>query len=395
MMENEIEKKYGTILNNLKKMEKYLDMNDYKKIKSRFESVYNDVINHLQNGNIKKKEVDCFNWFEIYVSIVNHEKECYLSRFLLEKEDKMERRREGNYTKNSKDYIIAQNNKRIYKIISKPIDVVNNSIDEDYYSNFYIGEYIQIFKEDALLNGHFPYKPDLSELIMVFIDTPSSEVYNYGKEYGIKIIGMNELQTLSPILQPKIINIDVNVIVSLCSEMTEYSPSSDMIQNIIKKNLFIGYDVNMIGNMTGEELCEYMKNDRKERIEEINSYDRIIICENVLCEASRIINSYGTDHEKENLKNLKNIIDYQVVPNGEYDAIDKYKNNSERKFNKVEIDVMKTGYQYDALTLTSNYRYVNFLMSKHIYIDSKIIPSLNLAYKMEISLKKLLNADMK
>lgn len=385
-MELEITTNHQRIQSRLDDLTTEQNRSDIAKIKKRCEGVYLDILVHLNNGTLKKTQIDCFNWFDIYIKILEHEILIYISKIRLDFEEKIQRKKSGAFSKSSRDYIIAQNNNRIYRIISKPIDMVNNSVDYDFYLDFCILDIVEDFETDALSNMYFPYRPQKTELILVFVETPSDEVCQEIKNKNMIPVSMNELNLLKPIPSSETANIDVNIVIALCSGLVDLSPDSDMIQQIISQKIFIGYNANELSKLDNKKLCEFIKKQKKELLEEINSHQKIIMCQNVIDEAERIIGTYGSGEEKEALQKLKDLINYQVVPNGDYDLIDKYQKNSARKYNDVEKNAMKTGYVNDAMTLTSNHRYIEFLLSKNIYIEAKFIPSLNLLYKVQQSL---------
>jgi hypothetical protein len=382
-MEVEITDQYNYIQTKLKYLTTEKNMSDILKIEKRCTNVYNDVKNLLDSNKIKTTKINCFNWFYIYLNILEHEKDCYLSKSVINKSAEL--------TYKSKDYIIAQNNRRIYKIVPKQIDMVNNSINYDYYADFCIYNIIENFKTDALSRDNFSYFPDRTQLILIFIEQPSEEICDEIRKNNIIPMSMKEIKKLTKIQEPTIINIDINIIINLCSGINDLTENSQITTDILTHKIFIGYNTDDISKMNNSELCEYIKIQNLELINEINSYSKIIICKSAMDKVSEIMNLYGSAEEKYKFDNLKNIINYELVMDEEFDLIEKYESNKSRYFHAFEKNVFKTGHIYDAITFTSNHRYVDFLLSKNIFINMKYIPSLFIMYKINHSLQKKIN----
>jgi hypothetical protein len=356
---------------------------DISKIKKRCGCLYEQITKtcHL----IKKTKIDCFNWFEIYIKILEKEKDAYLSKIYIQKNIKNEKKNSGYYTKNSKDYVIAQNKKRIYKIISKAVDYVNKSMDYDYDSSYCILDCIDIFIEDAKSLEHFPYKEGKTELYMIFMENPCEELIEEIKNKNIIPLTINELNNIQEVKNSDIINLDMNVIIALCSDINFLEPESELITKILKNKIFIGVNgviIDDYGKITNEIFCKYIKDESEILVEEMKKYKKVIICKSAYDSIKKILEHSGSETEKSKLDDVIKKFNIEIIDESNL-RCDIFEDenlikNEMKIYNKVERDVMKTGYMMDALNLTSNYRYVEFLLSKNIFIDAKITASLNL-----------------
>jgi hypothetical protein len=381
-MEDKITEKYLDIESRLNKLETEKNRGDIEKIKKKCNLLCEDVIKCVKNDMVKKTEIECFNWFELFIKIYENEKDAYLSKVTLHSNN-------PSKNKTSKDYIITQNKKRVYKIISKPIDYINKTVDYDYDSHYCILDQIDIFAEESQNREHFPYKEDVTEMYMIFMDTPCDEIIKEAKDMNIIPISIHDLP-LKNIEKSKIINIDINVIIALCSDINYLKPTSEYIEKLIANKIFVGFDTNETTKLTNEDYCYYIQKEYNNMIKMINSYEKVIICQTAYDEVVRILNDNGTKTEKDRLQEVIKKLNIKIINNSELkcDLIETNSKNGSKIYNKVEREVMITGYLYNAITFSSNHRYAEFLLSRNIYIDAILAPSLNLICKINNNNKK-------
>jgi hypothetical protein len=387
-MEEQIKDNYLQIQNKLDSFINEKNAHDINKIKKKCESVYNDVLKYIVNGTMKKLNIDCFNWFEIFIKIFEFEPDAYISKIKIKKEKE---KKDGAFSKTPKDYIISQNGKRIYKIISKSIDYINKTIDYNYDSNYCILDYIDGFIEDAKNREYFSYKENISELCMIFIDKPCEEIVKELHNKNIICLSIYDLP-LEPIENThECINIDINVIIALCSDINYLSSDAEDITKIIKNEIFVGFNVDETKNLTNEEYCKFIKKQRESLITEIKKYKRAIMCQCALNDVIRILNTNGSETEKSRANEIIKNLNIEIIDDTKYtlDIIENNIKNFDKIYNKVERDVIKIGYIFNALTFTSNHRYVDFLISNNIFIEAKISPSLNLISQIDKKNKRI------
>jgi hypothetical protein len=366
---------------------------DINKIKKKCESVYNNVLKYVENGLIKKTEIECFNWFEIFVKIIECEPDAHLSNLTIKGESRKEKKKNGTFSKSPKDYIITQGDKRIYKIISKSIDYINKTVDCDYDPNYCILDYIDGFIDDAKNMEHFPYKENITELCMIFVEKPCYELIDELNKKNVIPLSLHDMQenNFKPVKNAEYINIDINVIIALCSDINYLNPDSEYISKIIKNKVFIGFNVDETKNLTNEEYCEFVRKEKDFLIDEIKKYKRAIMCESAYNDVVKILHVNGTETEKGRLCDIIKDLEIEIIDEKKYtsELIENNSKNVVKIYNKVERDVVKVGYVLNALTLTSNHRYINFLISKNIFVEAKITTSLNLICQIDKKSNKI------
>jgi hypothetical protein len=376
-MESKITEKYLDIMSRFEKLTNEKNNSDITKIKKKCETLYEEVLKYVENGSMKKTEIDCFNWFEIFVKIYENEKDAQLSKILVKNDNK---------NKVSKDYIVTQNKKRIYKIISKPISYINETIDYDYDPRYSILDQIDNFYDEAVNMEHFPYKEKITELCMIFIDTPCGEIIEEAKNKNINCISINDLP-LNSLENFDCINIDINVIIALCSDINFLDPSSEYIRKLIDNKIFVGFNIDNTSNMTNEEYCSYIKKEHNHLISEIQKYKKTVMCQSAYKETIRILNTCGTETEKNKLEKIIKDFNIELIDESETqykcELITNNSKNFKKIYNSVEQDVVRIGYVLNAITFTSNHRYIEFLLTRNIFVEALISPSLNLICQLD------------
>lgn len=371
---DKLQKSYDEIKCKLLDIKKNYAIPEINKIIHKCDAVYNDVIKSINSNNVKKQEIECFNWFEIYTKIIEIDGAVSLSKTFDNNNDSKD-----NSSKNSKEYVISQDKKRIYKIISKPTDYVNNSIDVDYYKNFCILDVIQNYIKDAQSIKHFPYKSETTKLYIFFKEEPCEELLEEIKSHDIIPLNLN-CTNITKKEENKCVNIDINIIIALCSDLQYLHDDSEIIKKILEEKTFIGYDIRDTENFTCKEFCDYIKNENKKITDEIKKYDKVILCKSAYDDSMRILNLSGSCTEKQRLQEIIKEFNMEIINDELYnnELIDDNSKNYTKKFYSVEKDVLKIGYIFNALTLTSNHRFADYLLSRNILIEYKNITSLNL-----------------
>jgi hypothetical protein len=388
-MAEEIEKIYFNIQS---KLDLYINSEnkcDIEKIKKNCQSTYNGFIKFYDEGKIKKKKIECFNWYEIYLKLLEYEKDVMLSKQIFDPITKKQKKDEGIFSKHGKDYVMTNKGRRIYKIVSKSIEYVNNSIDCDYDSNYCIFDIIKEYKEDTINREYFPYKENETELYMIFMEKPCCELMDEIEKNGIKALWISDMRH-NPISERTIVNIDINIIISLCSDAHFLTSNSPIFEEIISNGIFIGFDVDETKTLSGEKFYDFIMNEKVKIENEIMKYTKVIMCKAAYNDTKRILETYGSENERKRIDEIMKKFNIEIIDDTKYecDIIEKYKKNCERTYNKVERDVIKIGYVFNAITLTSNHRYVDFLLSKNILIEANIISSMNLLCKAQYRIKK-------
>jgi hypothetical protein len=278
--------------------------------------------------------------------------------------------------------VISQDKKRIYKIISKPIEQVNNSIDVDYYKNFCILDIIQNYVKDAESMEHFPYKKGTTKLHIFFKEEPCRELIEEIKSNGVMPLNIkiNNINVKDDETKNNCVNIDINIIIALCSDMQYLQKDSEIIKKILEEKTFIGYDIRNTENFTCSEFCDYIKNENKKITDEIKKYKKVILCKSAYEDGIRILNLTGSETEKQRLHEIIKEFNMELIDDDLYknELIENNSKKYAKNFYSVEKNVLKIGYIFNAVTLTSNHRFADFLLSRNVLIEYKNITSLNL-----------------
>jgi hypothetical protein len=246
---------------------------------------------------------------------------------------------ESKSEKKPKDYVIAQGGKRIYKIISKPIDYINKTIDCDYDYDYCILDIIEGFIDDAKNREQFPYNENITQLCMVFIDKPCDEIIKELDDKNIFCLSSHDL-SLPNIRTPKCINIDINVIIALCSDINYLTPDSEYISKLIQHKVFIGLNVNETKTLTNEQYCRYIQKEREFLITEIKKYKRVVLCQSAYDDIIRILNSNGSETEKKRVYEIIDELNIEIIDDKAYtlNIIENNIKNFDKIYNKVERD---------------------------------------------------------
>lgn len=292
-------------------------------------------------------------FYEMYVQIFKTE--CDFVLFSIQNSNL-----ETNITKNINNYIACQNGYRWIKIISKSIDVINNSLDENYYGDYCITEEMDKFIEDCQNIKYLPFD-EKPELYVIFYEKPNEEVCDMISNKNINIKIYNELPIEKPKFYTKfenikVLNIDVNVIVTLCSEICNLDDNAEIKEEIIKRCL------------TGEpRTMKDVIENKNFIINTMNKFDKKIICKsafNKICEftKSKSVVSF-CPKEIVRLKCALDKYNIEIVEDNISQRIKEIKHP-----NKLANCVFGTADYHKAITLTAYNSYANHAKQYRIQI---------------------------
>ena len=318
--------------------------------------------NYLELNNI-----NCFNYLhycEIYVEIFNTEKDFVL--FSIQNNNM-----ETNITKYMNNYIVCQNGHRWIKVISKNTEIVNNSLDSDYYCNYCISDDIDKFVSDCKNTNFLPfeYKP---ELYVIFYEQPNKKVCDMILGKDIKIKTFVELPLTKPLYitdysDIDILNIDVNVIITLCSELSNLENDTKITEEILKRCI-------TGDSKTFEDIIE----NKKDILKSFEKFKKKIICKSAYDKLQEFCKGV-TDFCPKEVERIKNSIDkynITVVP----DNITKRISNMKHP-NKLANIVFGSSDYYKAITLTAYNSYINHAKQFRIHIPAILCKSVEFSEK--------------
>jgi hypothetical protein len=323
---------------------------------------------------LETKNANCFNYlnyFQIYINVLNNDRDFVLFSI---KDNNLE----PNINKGINNYIVSQNGYRWIKIISRNIEVVNNSIDPDYYGDYCIIDEIEKFVNDVESMQYLPFgeKP---ELYIIFHVLPNDEVcesmriLQLQSRINIVIKCGDDISRPFPnydnIYNNSIdtINIDVNVIITICSELSNLDKNAIVPFEIIKR--CITGDVTTL-----EEVIE----NKNFIMEQLKKYKRRIICQSAydkLMEFSGGVVKF-CPKEVERIKTIVSDLDIDVVPDQITPRIQKMKHP-----NKLANSVFGTGDYYHAITISAYGSYINHAKQNRMHIVAVLCKSVEFSEK--------------
>lgn len=332
---------------------------------------FNDLLEHLKSikGNFENckikfqetKKENCFNYinyFHMYAKIMNNEKDFVLFSM---KDNPIE----SNIGKGLNPYIVSQNGFRWTKIISKSSEIINNSFDPNYYEDYCILDDIEKFIDDANKSNYLPFdkKP---ELFVVFNELPNKEVTQEIQKINVSLVSINDIEKDMKYTQKfqnliefaSIINLDVNVIITICSELSNITNKEDVkiSPEIISKCI--------TGNVT--TLDEIIDN-KNFIIEKLKKYERRIICQSAydkIAEFAKIlIDKPNFGKEIARIKTVFDDYNIEIVPDQTTTRI-----NSIKHSNKLANFVFGTGDYYKAVTITGYASFINNAKQNRVLI---------------------------
>jgi hypothetical protein len=347
---------------------------------------FNDIAEHLKNikGNfdhsktkfMETKKANCFNYlnfFQMYIDVMNHETDLVLFSI---KDNPIE----SNIGKGVNPYIVSQNGYRWIKLITKSAEIINNSLDPDYYDDYCITDEVEKFIDDVNSSNYLPVN-EKPELVIIFFESPNEEVIKTIENMKVSVVSINEInQKLLPLTKYQeflnkieIVNIDVNIIITLCSELSNMEKTDELTipPEIISKCI--------TGNVTTlEEII-----DNKNFIaENIKKFKKRIICQsayNKLMEFTTVLSDKKNfSKEISRMKTVFNDYDIEIVQDKITERINIIKHP-----NKLANSVFGTGDYYNAITISGFASFINFAKQNRVNITS--IP----CYSVEFSEKYL------
>jgi hypothetical protein len=351
------------ILAEIEKKHEYLD----KEIDLLFEKYrFNDLVevkksmrgnfNNNKTKFLETKKENCFNYlnyYETYVNIFKCEKDFVL--FSIKNNN-----REPNINRGLNSYIISQNGYRWIKIITRNSDIINNSFDPDYYGDYCITEEMEKFIDDVKNSKFLPFD-EKPELFVVFFTLPNEQVCDTITKLGIQIKCSYDIPDNFPppsfdtnFQNMNIINVDVNVIITICSELSNLDPNTDIPKEIISRCT--------TGNT--EKLCDIVEN-KKFILEQLKKYKKRIICQSAyekLLEFSSGVVKF-CPKEVERIKNILEELDITIVEDNITSRIKNMKHP-----NKLANAVFGSGDYYRAITISAYNSYINYARQLRIFI---------------------------
>lgn len=366
---DEIIKKHDLLDNALDELFLKYKFNDILELKKGVRGNYENNKNKFLETN----NVNCFNYlnyFQIYINVLNNEKDFVLFSI---KDNNIETNIDN---KGINNYIVSQNGYRWVKIISRNIEVVNNSIDPDYYGDYCIIDEIEKCANDVANIQYLPFgeKP---ELYIIFHVLPSDEVCEsiQNLQASINII----IKCGDDVLRPfpnydkmyynfiDTINVDVNVIITICSELSNLDKNSIVPLEIIKRCI--------TGNVT---TLEEVIDNKNFIMEQLKKYKRRIICQSAydkLMEFSGGVVKF-CPKEVERIKTIVSDLDIDVVPDQTTPRIQKMKHP-----NKLANNVFGTGDYNRAITITAYGSYINYAKQNRMHIVAVLCKSVEFSEK--------------
>jgi hypothetical protein len=334
---NNVTEKHGLCLN---RIDIYNDINlRLDNLYSKYENYYIDFI----KNNMKHDYIDEKNQLYLYQILV----------LLLETETVLEKL-------STHSTLVSEGGNRWIKIIGSNIERVNNSIDENYYDKFCILDIVDKFIEQVQKSDYVPTNHK-KEIIVIFQSMPNENVYNEMKKRDIIVQTLDNLPlNKMDIKLNDIVNLDVTVLITLCSEICNLKNSNIIIPDYIKKHI----EARKWNDI--DHIIKY-----KESLEnEIKKYKKIIVCQTAWNTFSKLVELIGRENEKKRMLELQKII--TIVEDEESERIKKI-----QKFNDQYQKVFGTGEFYNCMTFTGNSNYENI----GIHIDYKFYPSVQLTEK--------------
>jgi hypothetical protein len=347
---------------------------------------FNDIQEHLKNirGNLdynktkfmETQKNNCFNYlnfFQMYTDVMNHESDFVLFSI---KDNPVE----SNIGKGVNPYIVSQGGYRWIKLISKSVEIINNSLDPDYYDDYSIIDEVENFIDDVSNSCYLPFN-EKPELVIIFYESPNEEVIKTIENMNVSAISINDInhklkkctKYQESIQKIDTVNIDVNIIVTLCSELSnmEKTDTITIPLEILSKCI--------TGNVT---TLEEIIDNKNFIVENIKKFKRRIICQSAYDKLMQFVTvlSDKKNFGKE-IARMKIIFDeynIEVVQ----DKITERINNIKHP-NKLANCVFGSGDYYNAITISGFASFINFARQNRVNIAT--IP----CYSVEFSEKYL------
>jgi hypothetical protein len=342
--------------------EKY-KFNDLLEIKKSLEGNFeNNKKKFEEQNNIKY-----FNYLyycEIYIKILNTEKNFVMFSI---RDNNME----TNINKNQNNYIVCQNGYRWIKIITKNADVINNSLDPDYYENFCITTDIDRFISDCHNINFLPFgrKP---ELYVIFYEKPNGEICDmiFCKNIRVKTffdLPLDEPKYISDFSDIEVLNIDVNVIITLCSELSNLEKCVSIPDEILKRCI-------TGDSKTFNDIVE----NKNFILDTFAKFNKKIICKSAYDKLREFCNGVVSfcPKEVERIKNALDKYNITIVPDNMTERIKNMKHP-----NKLANVVFGSGDYYNAITITAYNSYINHAKQYRLFIPVIICKSVEFSEK--------------
>lgn len=355
--------KHNKLVKNLDSLFDKYKFNDLLEIKKSLEGNFANNKKKFE----EKNDMKYFNYLhhcEIYVEIFNTEKDFVMFSI---KDNNME----TNINKNLNNYVVCQNGYRWIKIITKSANIINNSLDPDYYENYCVTNDIDKFISDCDNIKFLPFdrKP---ELYVVFYEKPNDEICNMITNKNIIVKNYLELPLpkpnyISDFSDVQILNIDVNVIITLCSELSNTDNGASIPDEILNKCI------------TGESKTFGDVVDNKNLILNVFSkFEKKIMCKSAYNKLQEFCNGVVSfcPKEVERIKNALNKYGISVVPDGMTERIRKMNHP-----NKLANIIFGSADYHNAVTITAYNSYINHAKQHRLHIPVIICKSVEFSEK--------------
>lgn len=355
--------KHNQLLQELEDLFLTYKFNDLLEIKKSLEGNFENSKKKFKEKN-NAKYFNYFHYCEIYINIMKTEKDFVMFSI---KDNNME----TNITKNQNNYIVCQNGYRWIKIITKKAEVINNSLDPDYYENFCITSDIDKFILDCSNINFLPFgrKP---ELYVIFYELPNEEVCNMILNKNIFIKTNNDLPLNKPLYisdfsDIDILNIDVNVIITLCSELSNLEKKFDISEEVLKRCI------------TGDsKTFEDVIKNKNFILDIFAKFNKKIICKSAYDKLQEFCNGVVSFCPNEVVR-IKNAIEKYNITIVE-DNITKRIMDIKHP-NKLANSVFGSGDYYNAITITAYNSYIHHAKQNRLYIPTIICRSVEFSEK--------------
>jgi hypothetical protein len=365
---DEILQKHDIIDKELDKLFEKFKFNDIIEIKKSLRGNYENNKNKFLSTN----NINCFNYLnyiQIYIDILNNDKDFVLFSI---KDNNLE----PNIGQGVNNYIVSQNGYRWIKIISRNINVINNSIDPDYYGDYCIIDEIEKCINEISNTQYLPFD-EKPELYIIFHILPNNEVIDaidkIQKNINVIIKSSDYVKLPLPISNNinidfiDTINIDVNVIITICSELSNLDKNTSVPTQIIQRCI--------TGDVT---TLEEVIDNKNFILEQFKKYKRRIICKSAYEKLMEFCSGVVKfcPKEVERIKTIITDLNIDIVQDQITSRINKINHP-----NKLANCVFGSGDYYRAITITAYGSYINHAKQNRIYIASILCKSVEFSEK--------------
>lgn len=324
-------------------------------MKKACKSSYEELCGRIRNGN---DQINMLVLYQMFVKVLQTEKKFVMME--------ISKNIDPNFKAHDTTIIVSQNGYRWIKLIGKNKNTIENSVDPDYRKKYCIIEILENFKNEAYNNIYLPFN-DKPELVVMFFEKPSDDLYNKINDMGISVKSLDEF----PIEPPKyninfetnIVSLDITILILFCSEICNTDDINMQLSDKIKKHM-PGYIKN------ARDAVEY----KKKILDEIKKYEKVIVCKSAWEQFIKIVDIVGRIHEKKRVLEIEKMI--TIVEDKISERFQKLK--SKKKACKIIFGTAET---YRAKIYTCNGAFLNSVKSEGFYVVSELCLSFGLSEK--------------